>query len=51
MENDEDINCYTMSIATVLNEIIHTSVSFNDTKLKAVMAMKTKFRIQSNIAA
>ena len=43
----EEVNCYKLQIANVVNEIVHRHMTHNEIKMKAVMAIETDFEAAS----
>ena len=44
---DSDLNCYLLTIADVLNDIIHRHISFNEVKREVIQKLKLKaFKLQ-----
>ena len=42
-EDEEDVNCYKIQIASVINEIVHRHSTLNQAKLKAVLNIEDDF--------
>ena len=43
-DGEEEVNCYKLQIANVVNEIIHRHMTHNTQKVKAVLAIEDDFQ-------
>ena len=44
LDGEEEVNCYKLQIANVVNEVIHRHMTHNVQKLKAVLAIEDDFQ-------